>query len=157
MALKLSTGLRDALLNNTGLKDALDGGVIHVFAGTQPAGTDGADLDESGYTKLLEITLDGNTFTPGDPSTNGLSFDAPASGVLSKASGEVWSGEGLAQDVAGWFRFYDKSETTGASTTAIRFDGSIATSGGQLTVSTSTVQIGTPFAVDSLDLTLPAS
>lgn len=126
--------------------------VIEIYTGTQPAT---ADLAETG-TKLLRITISSGTFTPGSP-TNGLNFATAASGVSAKESAEVWSGVGLADGTAGWFRVYDNSYTTGASTTAIRMDGVCGVGTGQLRMSSQTVALGATTTVDSGSITQPAS
>ena len=47
--------------------------------------------------------------------------------------------------------------TTGASTTEIRFDGSIATSGKELNISNTAITTGGTTTVDSVEMTMPAS
>lgn len=126
--------------------------VIDVYSGSQPAD---ADTAESG-TKLVTITLSSGAFSGGS-ATNGMNFGEVASGVLSKEAGEVWSGVGLSAGTAGWFRIYDNAYTTGASTTAIRIDGAIATSGSQFNMSNTTITVGATTTVDTVALTLPAA
>lgn len=96
-------------------------GVLAIYSGTQPASADDAETG----TLLCLITKDGGTFVPGQPG-NGLNFGTPAGGRIDKATTEEWKGTVLADGTAGWFRFYDNSYTTGASTTAKRFDGTIS-------------------------------
>jgi hypothetical protein len=134
------------------ISDIFRNGVIDIYSGSQPAN---ADAVESG-TKLARITLSSGAFVAAAPD-NGLNFDAATSGVLAKATGETWSGEGLANGTAGWFRIYDNSLTTGASATAIRMDGSIATSGGQLNMTTTSIVTSGTTTVDSVALTFPAA
>jgi len=126
--------------------------VVDIYSGSQPAG---ADSVETG-TKLARITVSSDAFVAGT-ATNGLNFDEAAAGVLSKATGEVWSGEGLADGTAGWFRMYDNAAVAGASTTEIRLDGSVATSGGQFNMSNTSITDGGTTTVDSASLTMPAS
>jgi hypothetical protein len=152
MSLKLSTGLRNAIMGTDGFKGALEDGVIDVYTGTQP--TD-ADAAETG-TKLMRITVASGAFTSG-VATNGLSFAAAAvSGVISKAS-EVWSGVGLATGTAGWYRFYANTVVTGASTSAVRLDGACAVSGSQLNMSSTSIATGATVTVDSAAYTLPGA
>ena len=128
MAEKFSTGFANAIAENirTGV---LPNFVIGIYDGTQPA----AANDTEGSANLLcLITLDGGAFT-GGVSTNGLNFDTAVGGVLSKPSGAVWKGVGTAAAgtsgvTATWFRVYANDYTTGASTTAKRYDGAIGTS-----------------------------
>lgn len=134
------------------LSDLFRNCVIDVYSGSQPAD---ADTVESG-TKLLTITLSSGAFTGGS-AANGLNFGDVASGVLSKQSDETWSGAGLANGTAGWYRVYDNSYTTGASTSAIRFDGSVSTSGSQFNMSNTAISVGGTTTIDTVELTLPAS
>ena len=161
MAIGLSTGLRNKLLSKNAagsvagqsFADIFANGVLRIFGGTRP--TD-ADSDESGNTLLLEITLDGGSFTPGSP-TNGLNFaDDAASGALEKSAAETWQGDGQADATATWFRFYDNNLVTGASTSAVRFDGNVGTSSDISMVNTS-IQTGATTTIDSFTVTLPAS
>ena len=139
-----------ACVTSKGLLDIFRHATIKIYTGSQPAD---ADTAESG-SELVQITVSSGSFTKGT-ATNGLDFDAPASGVISKASGETWSGAAGAAGTAGWFRLYDNALITGASTTAIRVDGAVAVSGGQLNMSTS-IDANAPVTVDQFDLTLPA-
>jgi len=126
--------------------------VIDVFTGGQPPT---ADTAETG-TKLVSITLSSGAFT-GGVAANGLNFGNVAAGVLSKASGEVWSGVGVAAGTAGWFRCHHNDYTLGGSTSAIRFDGAASTSGGQLNMTNTAVAVGGTTTIDSVSLTLPAN
>ena len=136
------------------ISDLFQNAVIDVYSGTQPTT---ADLTEtSGSVKLVTITLSSGAFVGGSP-TNGINFGEVSSGVLSKESGETWSGVGLANGTAGWFRMYDNSYTTGASSTAVRLDGSVASSGAQFNMTNTTVVTGATSTVDSVSLTLPAA
>jgi len=136
------------------ISDLFQNGVIDVYSGSQPTT---ADLTETATsTKLLTITLSSGAFSAGSP-TNGINFGEVSSGVLSKESGETWSGVGLADGTAGWFRLYSNAYTTGASSSAIRLDGSVATSGSQFNMSNTTVSTGATSTVDSVSLTLPAA
>lgn len=126
--------------------------VIDIYSGSQPAD---ADTAESG-TKLARITLSSGAFVAG-AAANGLNFDDADEGVLAKSTSETWSGEGLANGTAGWFRMYDNDAVTGASTTEIRLDGSIATSGAQLNMTNTAITDGGTTTIDSVALTFPAA
>lgn len=134
------------------LDELLRNGVIEIYTGTQPAT---ADLAETG-TKLLRVTIASGAFSSGSP-TNGLNLGVPSAGVTSKEALEVWSGVGLAAGTAGWFRYYDNSYTTGASSTAVRFDGVCGVGTGQLRLSSLTITLGATTTVDSGSITQPAS
>ena len=152
MAIRLSSGLQAEIKKSGGksFADALANGVIDIYTGAQPLDADNAETG----TKLVRITLGSGAFTPGI-ATNGINFDTVVSGILLKAVAEVWSGLGLADGVAGWYRFYDNDVTTGSSTTAIRYDGAIASSGSQLNMSNQNVTNGGTVTIDSAEIELP--
>jgi hypothetical protein len=134
------------------LADLFRYGVMRIFAGSMP--TD-ADTTE-GSTALVEITQGSGTFVAGTED-NGLLLGNVSSGVLAQETGETWSGAATSTGTAGWFRFYDNALTTGASTTAIRFDGDIATSGAALNMSNTSITSGGTVTIDSVSITQPAS
>jgi hypothetical protein len=157
MAESFSTGLRNGLLGVGDFKTLMNGGVLALYSGTKPAS---ADLIEGGSLLML-YTLNAHTFTPGDD-TYGLTFDVVANGVVSKTALEVWSGLGLPAAGTGttatWFRFYDVDYVTGASTTAVRFDGSIGTSSTyELRMSNTTIVEDGPATVSTFTVTFPAA
>ena len=125
MAEHFSTG--DVNISANAIKTAYANGVIAIFGGTMPTTAN----DTEGSSPLVLLTLNGGAFTAG-VATNGINLSTPVDGVLSKASGETWSGVGLAAAGTGtqatWFRHYANSYVTGASTTAVRYDGAIGTS-----------------------------
>jgi hypothetical protein len=151
MALRLSTGFRNAMLDTGGFTTIMNDGVLYGYSGGQPTT---ADLAESG-TLLVVITVDSGAFVPGAPA-NGLGWEAAAvAGVISKAAAETWSGVGLVDGTLGWFRFYANARVQGASTVAVRFDGTIATSGAQIILSSTTVRSGVTMTLDTFTYTLP--
>lgn len=92
----------------------------------------------------------------GVAAVNGLSWDSAVAGVLNKRTGQTWSGTAIAPGSAGWFRLRESNDTgVGASTTAVRFDGSIATSGADMNLGSLTVTIGAPFTITTAAFTLP--
>jgi hypothetical protein len=134
------------------LDELLRNGVLEIYSGSQPAS---ADVAESG-TKLLRVTISSGAFVAGT-ATNGLNIAAATSGVSAKETAEVWSGVGLAAGTAGWFRYYANDYTTGASTSAVRFDGSCGVSSGDLQMSSLTVAVGATNTVDTGTFTFSAS
>ena len=137
--------------NGGSLDEQLRNGVIEVYTGTQPAT---ADLAETG-TKLLRVTVASGAFVAG-AAANGLNLGDAAAGITSKESGEVWSGVGLAAGTAGWFRYYSNAYVTGASDTAVRFDGICGVGTGELRMSSLTVAVGATTTIDTGTLTQPA-
>ena len=125
---------------------------IVIRTGTQPASADDAETG----TVLCQITLSSGSFSADSP-TNGLNFGQVSDGVLAKAVDEVWSGVNSESGVAGWFRIYDNSFVTGATTTGKRLDGACATSGAQMTLTNSSLVSGVTTTVDDVALSMPAS
>lgn len=153
MALQLSTGLRNGMLNATGFTEAFNDGVMYIYSGPQPANADAAIQG----TLLLTITVNNGAWSAGSP-TNGLGFDAPASGVISKAAAEVWRGLGATTGTAGWFRLCgNATDAGGSSTTLPRMDGAVAVSGGDLNLSSISIVTSAPTTIDVFQFTLPAS
>ena len=150
MTIRFSTGLRTNLAGDTGFAASFEKGVIEIYTGTQPVSADSA---VSG-TLLGTVTLASGPFTPGSP-TNGLTFAPAANGVVSKTG--TWSFIGIAAGTAGWFRFKANAiDAGGASTTAVRMDGSCATSGANLNLSNTVIAVGAPTTCDTFTYTQPA-
>ncbi len=156
MSWRLSTALRNAMLETDSLKDILAGGVIKVFTGTQPSSAD----DEESGTHLLTLTVDGETVTSGDP-TNGLNLGDASEGKIQKASGETWKGENLESGTAGWFRWYPNDfanhEGEDMDETKIRLDGRCASTGGELNFTSTSLTQGVDTTVSTAELIMPAS
>lgn len=154
MTIRLSTGLRNGRLNATGVKEAMADGSIALYTGPQPTTADSAVQG----TLIARITVDAGAWAAGS-ATNGLEFDAPASGVLSKAAAETWRGVAVAAGTIGWFRFVANPADAGSSSTTLaRIDGSVGVSGSgaDMILSTATFIIGQPVTVDTFALTDPA-
>lgn len=153
MAEKFSTG--DVQAVATALRTTYANGVLGIFGGaSQPADSDAAETG----TLLCLVTLASGAFVAGQ-AANGLEFDAPVDGVLSKAVAETWSGVGLAAAGTGtaatWCRFYANAYVTGASTTAARFDGAISNqSSAELQLSVTTIVSGSPVEITSFTRTV---
>ena len=153
MALRFSTGLRNGMLNATGIKEALADGVIYIYSGPQPASAD----DAVQGTLLGVVAKDAGAFAFGDP-TYGLEFDAPVSGVLDKAAAENWKFNGAADGTAGWFRFMgNATDNLGSSTTLPRIDGNIGTFGADLNLSNVSIVTGAPNTIDVFRLSMAES
>ncbi len=155
MAERFSTGLRNEVGKSGGSSyaDALLNGVIYLFSGTQPSD---ADQDESSYTVICIISDGGLTFTPGSP-TNGINLDVATSGIVYKSTTEEWKGTNLVAGKIGWGRFYGNLRTQGASTTAIRFDFAVASSGAELTLGTTDAESGGETKINEFEVRLPGA
>jgi hypothetical protein len=152
MALRLSTGLRNALVGTggQGFGEIMNGGWIDIYTGSQPLH---ADYVETG-TKLARISS-----TSGTALADGLKFGSAAAGVLPIGT-PAWSGVILATGVAGWFRFYASAGTAiggyaGTSGTAIRFDGAIGISGSELDLTHTSLTVGATITLNEANVTQP--
>lgn len=151
MAERLSTAYANEQLTN--FKTAYANGVLAIYSGSQPATADDAETG----TLLCLITRDAQPHTAGSPA-NGLNFGAPASGVVGKSGGEVWSGIILASGIAGWFRFYANDHVTGASSTARRFDGTISpSSSAELQMANTSLVEGDTLVLNDFSVSYPVA
>ena len=157
MALRTSTGHKNRLLGEQGVDTGANGFrgvykncVIDLYSGTQPATADSAVTG----TFLGRITLSSGAFTEGT-ATNGLQWDAPASGTISKPAGATWSGNAVATGTIGWFRCRGNAVDDGTSSTTLpRFDGSVGVSTGDLRLTVTAVDAGTPIVIQSAQFAL---
>lgn len=150
MTVRFSTGLRDGMLNATGLKEAFTNGTLYIYSGVQPASAD----DAVQGTLLLQITESGGAFAHGS-ATNGINFDAPSGGVVSKAAAETWQGNGVADGLAGWARLCANPTDAGGSSTALaRIDLAIAQSGGDLNLSNTSITTSAPTSIGAFQITM---
>jgi len=87
---------------------------------------------------------------------NTLKLSAPAAGVITK-NADPWSGVGLANGTAGYFRLITTLDTGIQSQEEIRIQGNVATSGAELNLSNLNIVMGATQTVDTFTLTLPAT
>ena len=132
------------------LRDILQNGIIEIRSGSAP----GPDAAATG-TLLGTITVSSGAFSAGSE-TNGLEFGNASSGEIEKSSSETWSFEAIATGTAGHFRMKGNATDTGAvSTTLPRIEGSIATSGGDFNMTTTSITSGYTYTVNSFKFTMP--
>jgi len=158
MAFRLSTGLRNQLLGLSG--GTPEGGgfgeiftkcVIKVYTAPRPATADAAETG----TLLLTLTDDGGDYTPAD-GTNGLDWDDPDAGVLSKSSTQTWKGTGANNGTPAWARIYPVGASVeGASTTVPRLDMSAGVAPGDCQL-LGTVTQGVDQTANSCNITMPS-
>ncbi len=145
MAAKLSTGLRNKLMDTSSMKTIFAGGLIRIYSGAAPADADAAPTG----TLLCTISL--------ASAGTGINFDTSAvSGILSKAPAEVWSGVNAATGVAGYYRHVAAGDTGVLSTTQARIQGSVATVGADLNLSSTSLTSGATQTIDYYSVTFPA-
>jgi len=114
----------------------------------------------STVTTITKTDVNMGSAVAGVSQVNGLNFDDVAVGLLAKRTGQTWSGVGLVDGVAGWFRLRgpiadnDSADSAGAFT---RLDGNIATSGGDMTASSTTLAAAATHTVSTFSPTEPAN
>jgi hypothetical protein len=128
--MKTSSDVRDAELDT--LTTLLNGGFIKLYTGSQPASPESA---ESG-TILATLEFGNPAF---DPASSGLSI----SNAITEDS------DAAATGTAAWFRCF-KSD----GVTAI-LDGTVGTSGADINLNSTSIQIHAQVAISSFSITLP--
>jgi len=92
---------------------------------------------------------------------NGLEFEQdPTTGILEKLSTQVWTGVGLADGTAGYFRLLggiSDAESADSAEAYFRLDGNIATSGANLNMSSTAVVTSAVQTISTFTVTEPAS
>lgn len=89
--------------------------------------------------------------------SDALSFGKPASGVISKTSTETWSGVVASAGTAGYFRLVTSSDTGAESTTEVRLQGTISTSGAEINAPSAVLTLSATITLDSFSVTFPES
>ncbi len=114
---------------------------------------DGLDLTlaDGGGTTTMTVTA-----KQAAARVNTLQFGAPAVGVISKTS-DIWSGVNLATGVASYFRVVIPGDSEILSTTDLRAQGAISTSGAELNLTNTQLTIGATTTIDQASITLPKS
>jgi hypothetical protein len=89
---------------------------------------------------------------------NGFLFGSASAGVIGKESGYSWQGSAVVGGTAGWFRLSENDDDYDAdSTSAVRLDGSVGTSGADLIVGTATLTANGLVTIDTANFTNPSS
>ena len=144
MALKLSTGLRNAMLDSSNLRTTINGGLIKVYDGTVPATADAA---LSGNTLLCTFSL--------NSTGAGINFDTAAVGdTLSKAPAEVWAGNPAATGTGTFYRHVAVGDDGTLSTTQARIQGEVGP-GHEMILATSVFTVGVNRELDFYTITFP--
>jgi acyl dehydratase len=145
MAFKVSTGLRDHMLDTGSFKAGMDLGFLNIYEGAEPADADAA---LGGANLLCTLSVDGLG--------TGLTWEAAAvSGVLSKATAETWQGTNVDSGTATFFRFVAAGDTGGASTTELRVQGTVGLVGAELNLSSVTLTVSAVQTVNHFNVALP--
>jgi hypothetical protein len=89
---------------------------------------------------------------------NGLLFGSASAGVIGKESAYAWSGSAIVTGTAGWFRLSENDDDYDAdSTSCVRIDGTVGTSGADLTVGSSSLTANGAVTLDSANFTNPST
>ena len=152
MAIKISTGLANSLLGSGAVRSVLEGAsgmALDIFAGTRPDSPDSAP--GSGATLLCTLTLAAGA--------NGIHFETGTiTGLkLTKKASEVWRGLIVTEGTATWYRLRQYGDNNALSTALPRVDGSVGTSGTDLTLTSVSMKVGAPVELGEYELAMPQS
>lgn len=123
MTIRMSSGLRTALMADTGMAAAMQDGYILIYSGPQPEIPDKAPTGSL----LGHITTNGSP-PPSLPAgfAGSLRFYADRPGSLINRGD--WVISGLRAGKPGWWRFVTYDDRGGTSSKAYRIDGSVGES-----------------------------
>jgi hypothetical protein len=122
----------------------------------------GTGTGSNGYAVAGTFTTIAGTpanLSGGVAALNGLKFGAPGSATIAKLASQSWTGVNGASGTAGWYRAYGSvadAGSTDSTNTSMREDGSIATSGAELNMST-TFTNGATTTISTWSRTLPTA
>lgn len=154
MATRLSTGLSQGILNY--VRTTMADGAMAVYTGAQPASADDAPTG----TFLGYFTKNGVAWAPPGNVAAGIDYDPPAASALKmvKPAADVWQCKAVASGRAGWYRFLPGSaadpETADTTATYKRQDGRIATTGGDLNLTTIDFVAGATYTINDHEIAL---
>jgi len=141
---------------NGSIQEIFKNSVISVFSQARASDADQAEPGSS----ILDFTLNSDTFVAG-AAENGLTMGALDGNTMKRAidpetaATEVWKGDALATANAQSCRWYANAKVTGTSVSAIRMDGVVATSGGDLNMENGTnLTLGVPAEVTDVSFTV---
>ena len=142
--IKISTGLADAMMNDTGATAALNNAELElrIFSGPEPLTADAALADE---TLLVTIQVNGG---------GGMQFAFANEGTIMKDINQSWLGNVIATGTPTYYRLCPMSDDDSASTTKVRVQGSVGATG-DLKLGTTTLATGNPQSIDFYQLRLP--
>ena len=144
--MKISSGLRDYLMETGSFKAGMDGSYLKIYSGTAPASPD--DAVPGGATLLCTVSVSGGA--------TGVTLEASATaGQLLKAAGESWEGVNAATGTATWFRLAPTADAADASTSALRVQGTVAQSGADLNITNTSLTSGATQTVDYFSVLMP--
>lgn len=137
MALGLSEGAADKMLDTVFLQVMFDSGEIEIRDGTRPSSAN----DVPTGTVLATFPVPADSFVAVSAKT--IVGQVPFSETSADATG-----------VATWFRLKASGDTGASSTTEARIDGDVAASGSDLNLSTTSITITDQVTITQFDLSL---
>lgn len=147
MTFKVSTGLRNHMLVTGSVKSALDNGVIKIYGGVVPASADDAVVQAN--SPLLCVISNNSTAT-------GITLGAVAAdGVITKNTGEVWSGVNVATGTPTFYRHVAAADTNASSSSEKRVQGEIALLGKEFDISSLSLTAGATQTIDFYNIAIP--
>jgi hypothetical protein len=146
MALKLSTGLRNNMLVTAPFKGSMDTCVMKLYAGAVPVS---ADSDCTANTLLC-------TIYNGNDGVTTLSFATTAlGGEVTKTISESWAGTNALSGTATFYRLELAADDQTLSTTQLRVQGNIGTSGAELNLTSTALTLNSTQNIDYYSIALP--
>jgi lysophospholipase L1-like esterase len=150
-----------AQINANNIEPGFTANAVGAVITLTPLPGQGANINGTAVSATLTtITASYVNFSGGVTAVNGLKFSAAAAGVISKRSGQTWSGVNAAAGLAGWFRFYGSVADAGAldtTGTKLRVDGAVATAGAELSLNNTNFAVSVPTVIQSGTGTVPTS
>ena len=144
---KTSTGLRNAMLLDTGLANAMALSVLRIYSGTVPAT---ADASIGSAVLLCTVSVDGTG--------TGVTFDsAPTGGVILKNTSELWKGTNIANGIASFYRLSAITDDGAESLVTKRCQGEVGLLNSDLILATTNLFIDQEQRVDYFAIGLPGS
>lgn len=148
MSLKVSSGLRNQLLDTGSFKTIMDDGLINIYSGTPPVSANDAIGSAGSNTLLSTISVDG--------AGGGLNMDSTAdTGILAKDSVEIWKGTNAASGTASFYRHVASGDTGGSSSTEPRLQGLIAVANAEMNFTSTTLSSGAEQLIDYYSVAFP--
>jgi hypothetical protein len=150
MAFKFSTGLKNSILGVDPLTTLLTDGYVKLYGGTVPPTADA--LVSAGSTLLVTYSNAGAV-----GAGNGLNFDVPSSGTISKDPAQVWSGVAGNTGTATYFRFVAQADTGTDSTVEVRIQGTVGGAGADMFVQSNSITSTTNYTIDYFTIAIPSA
>ncbi len=140
------------LFNEVGCHACATGtdGHVYVMAPSRKALTIAKHASATGTVTITDAKY------AADANGDMLNFGPPSAGSISKTS-DTWSGTVATTGVAGFFRLVQIDDTGASSTTEVRAQGAVSTSGAELNMANTTLTAAQTHTVDSYSFTLAAS